>query len=504
MRAMLTGENTGTGSISARAANRDLALVATPELVLGALTSGLTGAEPLTGDLQSASQTSIRWLSAVDAYQRAPRRPLAIGVELATAAVCIMAAGVGVRGAGAGAAAFLVSGLLFGLWKYRSTVEAQGLSWYLKPLVPCTVAVGAAVGALPSVSVGSATDVGIVLFGVFLAVHTCLWLAVGTARRRGLALRPTLIVGLKRQVAAVEQRISMYPECGLKCEATYFRQFGDGSTPLDGHVLVDSLLAKHDVEHVVLVATDSDTDEPILTDFVGFGGGRVDLTVVVPMGRLSRSGGRIGDLCVFPVRTRPAWGSDLVKRVVDVTLALPALLLLSPVMALIALAIRLDDGGPAIFKQRRTGLDGKTFTIYKFRSMVVDAPFRTEEYLSRAVGSFSFKVFEDPRVTRVGTFIRRFSLDELPQFVNVLKGQMSLVGPRPLAVEPDEFDLRSQLRHKVRPGITGLWQVSGANALSDLEMFELDLSYVVNRSLGMDIGLMLKTIPALLVRRALY
>jgi lipopolysaccharide/colanic/teichoic acid biosynthesis glycosyltransferase len=229
--------------------------------------------------------------------------------------------------------------------------------------------------------------------------------------------------------------------------------------------------------------------------------------VVLPLARLvaAHTKAHVGDVGLMPIHLRASWGSGTAKRLFDVLVAGFLVLLLAPVLALTAAAIRLGDPGPAIFRQRRVGKDGSTFTILKFRSMVLDAEARRDDYLHRNVNrGLLFKLDRDPRITAVGAFIRRTSIDELPQLFNVIKGDMSLVGPRPLPVDPDDFDAAAQVRHRVLPGITGLWQVKGANALSYSDMLDLDMTYVATHSFGVDIGLLVRTIPAVFIRRAPY
>ena len=158
-----------------------------------------------------------------------------------------------------------------------------------------------------------------------------------------------------------------------------------------------------------------------------------------------------------------------------------------------------------IYRQRRVGLDSREFTIWKFRSMVPGADQLTDHYASANMANgLLFKLPEDPRVTPVGNLIRRLSIDELPQLINVLVGDMSLVGPRPLPVDPDEFDAEATRRHSVRPGITGPWQVAGGHVLSYDDMIKLDLAYVDSWSVRRDLWLLLMTIPTILVRRSAY
>ncbi|MBO9542360.1 exopolysaccharide biosynthesis polyprenyl glycosylphosphotransferase [bacterium] len=190
------------------------------------------------------------------------------------------------------------------------------------------------------------------------------------------------------------------------------------------------------------------------------------------------------------------------KRAIDVVGALCALVLLAPVLLLVAIAIKLDSSGPVIFRQRRVGLNGREFDMYKFRSMARDAEARKAELmaLNEVKDGPIFKMKHDPRVTRVGRFIRRTSLDEFPQFVNVLLGQMSLVGPRPpVPEEVARYTPEQWQRLSVMPGATGLWQVSGRSELSSFRsMLALDLQYIRGWSLRQDILILLKTVKVIL------
>jgi lipopolysaccharide/colanic/teichoic acid biosynthesis glycosyltransferase len=177
-----------------------------------------------------------------------------------------------------------------------------------------------------------------------------------------------------------------------------------------------------------------------------------------------------------------------------------------PICAVIALAIRLESVGPIFYKQVRIGKNGNPFNCYKFRSMVVDADLRRDELgcINEASGPL-FKVRKDPRLTRVGRFIRRYSLDELPQLFNVLRGDMSIIGPRPnLPKEVEQYQEWHKKRLSVTPGITGLWQVSGRSDLTFDEMVLLDIYYVENWSLGLDLNILLRSIPAVIFGKGAY
>ncbi|HLA82174.1 MAG TPA: exopolysaccharide biosynthesis polyprenyl glycosylphosphotransferase, partial [Thermoleophilia bacterium] len=191
----------------------------------------------------------------------------------------------------------------------------------------------------------------------------------------------------------------------------------------------------------------------------------------------------------------------LVKRALDVVVATALLLVLLPLMALIAIVVKLDSRGPIFFTQKRVGLNKRIFRVVKFRTMHPDAERRQEEveHLNEAQGPV-FKIRNDPRITRVGRFLRRSSLDELPQLLNVLVGGMSLVGPRPLPLrDVSLFDRGVQRkRFSVKPGLTCLWQVSGRSSLPFSEWLRLDLSYIDRWSLTLDLKILLRTIPAVL------
>ena len=196
----------------------------------------------------------------------------------------------------------------------------------------------------------------------------------------------------------------------------------------------------------------------------------------------------------------------VLKGLFDRCAAAAALIMLAPVMTVVAAAIWLHDRGPALFTQLRVGKDGHEFRIYKFRTMVVDAEQRKEELLAdNDSDGVLFKLRKDPRVTSVGAHLRRWSLDELPQLFNIFLGHMSLVGPRPaLPDEADKYAAHVRRRLVVKPGLTGLWQVSGRSDLSWEESVRLDLRYVENWSFALDLQILWKTISVLVRRSGAY
>jgi lipopolysaccharide/colanic/teichoic acid biosynthesis glycosyltransferase len=214
---------------------------------------------------------------------------------------------------------------------------------------------------------------------------------------------------------------------------------------------------------------------------------------------------------LVPVRVGAARGvafQKIVKRAVDYAGALVGLLLLGPALPVIAALIRLDSRGPVFFRQERLGFGGRPFRIWKFRTMATDAEARQAELesLNESAGGVLFKMRRDPRVTRIGHVLRSTSLDEVPQLFNVLRGEMSLVGPRPLPLRDcarlEEIDPRGlATRLQVRPGITGPWQVNGRSAVGAEQMLTLDADYIRRWSLGRDARILWQSIGVVLLRR---
>jgi lipopolysaccharide/colanic/teichoic acid biosynthesis glycosyltransferase len=222
--------------------------------------------------------------------------------------------------------------------------------------------------------------------------------------------------------------------------------------------------------------------------------------------------GAVDSLGLNRGRAWPGWLDRAGKRTLDLLVAGLALLLLSPVLVLIAVLIRLNSPGPALFRQVRVGYRSGPFVMLKFRTMYQD----NDDAIHRAfvtsmlAGSPTpledtrplYKLTGDPRVTAVGGFLRRLSLDELPQLINVVRGEMSLVGPRPaLPWEVELFEPRHRARFTVKPGITGLWQVSGRNLLTMGQALDLDVEYARRRNLALDLATLARTVPVVLTRR---
>jgi exopolysaccharide biosynthesis polyprenyl glycosylphosphotransferase len=237
---------------------------------------------------------------------------------------------------------------------------------------------------------------------------------------------------------------------------------------------------------------------------------KVDAYVVPDLFQLTKNQMKVHELNGIPListRDISIQGWNLIfKRAFDLVVGSLMALFALPLLAVIAIAIRLDTPGPILFKQVRVGKNGKEFVCYKFRSMVDNADELRSQLaeLNESTGPL-FKIRNDPRLTRVGRFIRRYSLDELPQLYNVLRGEMSLIGPRPnLPEEVAQYQEWMKKRLSVSPGLTGLWQVSGRSDLTFDEMVLLDIYYVENWSIGLDISILLRSAPAVLRATGAY
>lgn len=334
-------------------------------------------------------------------------------------------------------------------------------------------------------------------------------------RRRGIGVRRALIVGAGEIGRTVMRNLMAQPEIGYEVVG-----FVDDA-PEKGHTDMGRLKALGDTANIPTMVVEHAIDEVIITlpwishrkimrVIAQCERQNVRVKLVPDMFQISISRVElevINGIPMLGVREPSIRGwNRAVKRTVDVLVVSLGLVILSPLMALIALAIRLNSQGPVIFKQIRVGRDGEEFLVYKFRTMREDAE-DTKGHLSdqnEAQGPI-FKIRDDPRCTRVGRFLRRSSLDELPQLYNVLRGEMSLIGPRPpIPDEVKQYKPWQQRRLETSPGITGLWQVSGRSDLTFDEMVLLDLFYIENWSLLLDIKIALRTIPTIMLGTGAY
>jgi exopolysaccharide biosynthesis polyprenyl glycosylphosphotransferase len=265
---------------------------------------------------------------------------------------------------------------------------------------------------------------------------------------------------------------------------------------------LNSVIAHHSIDEV-LVALPMDKYRPLVETIVRHCEEQgIIVRIQTEMFKLQVARSYVDDLQGVPVVTiqsGPADGWQLaMKRLIDIVGSAALLIALAPLFAVVTLLIRLDSPGPVFFAQERVGLNKRRFRILKFRTMVEgsDQQQHMLEHLNEAEGPV-FKIKNDPRVTRLGRFLRRFSIDELPQLVNVLKGDMSLVGPRPLPVrDVERIDIRwHKRRFSIKPGITCLWQVNGRSNIGFNEWVRMDLDYIDKWSLALDLLILMKTIP---------
>jgi exopolysaccharide biosynthesis polyprenyl glycosylphosphotransferase len=280
-------------------------------------------------------------------------------------------------------------------------------------------------------------------------------------------------------------------------------QLGDA----EGRAALTELVAAHGVEHVVIAPMMIDTAEVIdLMRAVEELDVRVTLMPrLLELASATLTSDVIGAAAGLDVRRLGLSRSERwVKRAIDLGGAALIVVALAPLLAVIALAVRLTSPGGVLFRQQRIGRDGRPFSMFKFRTMVVDAEARKSELRARNEATGLFKLFDDPRVTRVGRILRRTSLDELPQLLNVIRGEMSLVGPRPLIAEEDGTIAGWHRRRLyVRPGMSGVWQVMGSARVPLSEMVELDNLYVLSWSPWLDLKILLRTAAFVLARKGM-
>jgi exopolysaccharide biosynthesis polyprenyl glycosylphosphotransferase len=356
-------------------------------------------------------------------------------------------------------------------------------------------------------------EVGILTILLLSLARVARHVAAGQLRKRGIGLDRVLIVGAGEIGRAVMRNLVARPELGYHVVGFVDDDLSKGDLgrfkALGGLDSVGVALKAERIDEVIITLPWM-YHRTIMGLVRSCEAAGVRARVVPDLFQLSLSRVDFDDMGGIPLiglkETAIPRAGRLVKRALDISLSLIALVVFAPVLGLIALLIRLDSRGPAVFTQRRVGEAGRPFDIFKFRSMRVGAEGQQAQLqdLNQATGPL-FKIKADPRLTRMGRFLRRSSLDELPQFINVLRGEMSVVGPRPgLPPEVAQYQPWQRQRLEVPPGITGLWQVSGRSDLSFDEMCLLDVYYIENWSLGLDLTIMLRTVPRMLFAAGAY
>lgn len=335
------------------------------------------------------------------------------------------------------------------------------------------------------------------------------------ARRRGWGVKNTLILGAGEMGQMLAFKIMGDPTLGYRMvgflddDPAKAGQSFNGMAVLGDTARIKDIVFRYKIEKVIIASTHFSADKilDIITECERYG---IEFKLVPGILELIASrvdADELGGIPLLTVSEIKLQGFNAaIKRGTDILLSAAGILLLSPVLAVFALLVKLTSPGPVLFKQKRVGIDGREFQMFKFRSMVQEAEnlFPQLAPLSEVDGLL-FKMKDDPRMTPLGKFMRRFSIDELPQLFNVLFGDMSLVGPRPpLPREVKKYSAWHMKRLRVRPGITGMWQVSGRSLLPFEEMVRLDIYYIENWSLWLDLKLLITTVPVVCTGSGAY
>ena len=355
---------------------------------------------------------------------------------------------------------------------------------------------------------------GLVAIAALIVERRIVDAIVHAAYARGIGLRRALIVSrgdeYRRVIAGITPHQVGRPAEDQVIIGYVTPELGRDQDALGTVIDLDHVLDRHDVSELIVATT---LDGDALTEAADVCFARGVRVLVIPSASASRSVWaeltRVGRLPAYQLHpTRLELPSLVVKRATDLVLASAGLLVALPLMAFIGLCIKVESRGPVFFRQRRAGLGGRHFMMWKFRTMRHDAESRREEiaHLNSYVDGRLFKLARDPRVTRVGRALRRFSLDELPQLFNILAGQMSLVGPRPpLPSEVEAYEPRHLVRLSVVPGLTGPWQVNGRNLITDFEeVVRLEREYIETWSLKSDLEIILRTVFVVLSGKGAY
>lgn len=339
---------------------------------------------------------------------------------------------------------------------------------------------------------------------------------VQNLRANGRFLTAALIIGANEEGLAIAEQLQANPKAGVWLAGFADDELGPGSellphVPVLGSVdTIGSLVRQHGIQEIIVAST-ALPREKLLQLFTAFGS-EDNITIRMSSGlyELLTTGVEVqefGNVPLLSVNKVRLTGADMtMKSMLDLTLSIISLLVFLPIMLAIAIAIRLDSPGPIFHLRRVVGVGGKGFNAFKFRTMYVDADERlSRDPELRREFEMNHKLKNDPRVTRIGRFLRRTSLDELPQLINVLLGQMSLVGPRMITAEERARYGKFRMNlSTVKPGITGLWQVSGRSDVSYEERVMLDMNYIRNYSIWFDLHILWQTIPAVLKSRGAY
>jgi len=368
---------------------------------------------------------------------------------------------------------------------------------------------------LENVSRGGISFFAVISVMLMIVERSCLRSILRGRRRRGINCSHMLIVGAGPRAKSFVGMLNEHPEWGIRIYGlidedpsmlgktvdgiSVVGQIKDIATHLDGKSIDEVLFIApiewmEHIEKAIMVCEEVGVQATVVMDYFGMHSAKPQSMDLYGLPLITYS--------MLP----PNEIALVAKHVFDSVLGAILLIVLSPLMLVVAIAIRATSHGPAVFRQTRVGVNGRTFELYKFRTMVADAEKQQVDllHLNEKDGPV-FKVKNDPRITKLGKFLRRTSIDELPQLINVLKGEMSLVGPRPsLPAEVRQYERWQRRRLSMKPGITGLWQVSGRSELSFDEWMRLDLAYIDDWSFWADIAIILRTIVVVIRSRGAY
>lgn len=413
-----------------------------------------------------------------------------------------------------GIAVFVYRGLYS---RYRTAARLDELYNVMKSLIIVAFLMMAVSILLPQLPYNRAAVVGnfIVSLALIDAWRIASRKAVGFLARRGVGMVRVLIYGAGTTGRLLAHQVKLHPEFGYEVvgfvddDPAKIGKTYEGNSVLGNYQQLPSLLVDYNIDEVI-VAIPSAPHRDLLNVVFDLRERRIHFQVVADLFELVTrrvTVNQIGSIPLLRLWREPldGWQGHL-KRLLDVVAAALGIVLLLPLWLIIMALIKIDSRGPVFYRQERVGKGGRRFRIYKFRSMVAGADELLPELAQfNEMDGPIFKMKNDPRITRVGKWLRRFSLDELPQLLNVLKGDMSLVGPRPpLPHEAEQYERWQMKRLTVPQGVTGLWQVSGRNLLTFEEMVRLDIYYIENWSLWLDLKILLKTIPVVLLMRGAY
>ena len=336
-------------------------------------------------------------------------------------------------------------------------------------------------------------------------------------RKRGYFLSNAIIIGANSEGLSLAEQLLRWKTSGLQILGFIDKKIAPGKLvfrdlPVLGNLdQIDELVEKYAIEELVLASSAISSRDKMMDIFQRYGtASHINVRMSSGLYEIITTGLTVKEFAYVPLvginKVRLTGIDQFLKMLLDYTLVIPALIILFPIFLVVGLVIKLDSPGPIIFRRRVMGVNGRQFCAYKFRTMRVDGDeiLATYPELKHQLAE-NHKIKNDPRVTRIGGFLRKSSLDELPQFINILKREMSLVGPRMIApAEVEKYDQWDINLLTVRPGITGLWQVSGRSDVSYEERVRLDMYYIRNWSIWLDLQILLQTVPVVIRGNGAY